>query len=342
MKSAIISLVILACVTLTTGAQADTIAASLYEEGVTLLKEKKFEEACDKLAASFDREQLSGTLMVLAQCHELQGKTATAWDEYERAAALAASEGRAEYEKTAKEQAQKLVPKLSRLKIVISDSGQSARVTLAGEPVAPATFGVALAMDPGPYEIRATAEGFRAWSKKVHVNEPGKTVTVTIPRLEPSADVAPNPLPAPVGPAPTSPVPAPPPDPDRPVDPGDGGDGGVPAWAWVAGGLGVASAVVSFVFLGINRGVAADLDGQCGGEPRDDCPPRDQYDAEGDHDTEKLSSGMFIGFGIGAVAGIGIGIVGIIVGASGSDEQQSAWIPVVSPEGGGLTFRQRF
>ena len=86
-------LLCLCIIAIASPARADTVAASLYEEGVALLKEKKFVEACAKLDASFKREALSGTLITLAQCHELRGMTATAWDQYKRAAALAQTEG---------------------------------------------------------------------------------------------------------------------------------------------------------------------------------------------------------------------------------------------------------
>ncbi len=78
MKRALVGFLLFAVVAFGQAVGADTIAASLYEEGVALLKGKQFEEACAKLDASFKREPLSGTLMILAQCHELRGMTATA------------------------------------------------------------------------------------------------------------------------------------------------------------------------------------------------------------------------------------------------------------------------
>jgi hypothetical protein len=150
-------------------AAADTIAASLYEEGVALLKEKKFEEACAKLDASFKREPLSGTLMVLAQCHELRDMTATAWDEYTRAAGLAATEGRKEYEQRAKELADNLQPKLCRVQVTLAPAAQREGlvVTLAGAPVDAAALGTAHPLDPGEYEVGASAPGHEPWSTKI-------------------------------------------------------------------------------------------------------------------------------------------------------------------------------
>ena len=177
----------------------------------------------------------------------------------------------------------------------------------------------------------------KSWSSSTQVDKPGETVTVVIPKLEPTAEpavVVPPPVPEQPSPTPTPPVPEPPkPDPDK-VD-----EGGVPAWAWVAGGVGLAAAVASGVFLGLNRSVAAELDDQCGGEARDDCPPQDEYDAEGDHDFEKLSSGMFIGFGVAAIVGIGVGITGIVIGTSGGDARLT---PIVGPRNAGMMFEGRF
>lgn len=337
MKRALFGLMLLASVSSAGLAQADSIAASLYEEGVSLLKEGKFEAACEKLEASQNREALSGTLMTLAQCHELSGKTATAWDEYKRAAGLAQGEGRAEYEAKAHELANALEPKLSRLKLELATGARhpDVRILLAGEPVDLATIGVALALDPGEYDVESSAPGRRPWTTTIAVNKPGETVTVVIPALDMIAQAPEAPVPAPVVPS-VVPTPPPPPAPDQPDE-----GGGVAAWAWVGLGLGLASAGVSFAFLGVNRSVAGDLDAQCGGEARDDCPPIEDYDAEGDHELEQLSSGMFIGFGAAAIVGVGVGVVGIIVGAS-DDSASGRLLPLVSPNVAGLLYQKSF
>ena len=320
-------------------AQADPVAAALYEEGVTLMKERAFDKACPKLQASFDREPLSGTLMVVGQCHELSGKSATAWDAYKRAATLAHNEKRAEYEAKAKELADAVEPKLSRLTIIAESpqaSGAVLAVSLDDKPISAATFGLAIALDPGRHTLEATAPGYGPWSRAIEIAGESSAVTVEVPALEAVEPEPQTPAPEPPSPAEQPPKPTP-----AALPPHEEEASGVPTWAWVAGGIGLASAVVSFAFLGVNRGAAGELDEQCGGKERLSCPQPAEYDAQSDHDTEKLSSGMFIGFGIGAIVGVGVGLAGILVGSSGDDDSARI-VPMNLPSGGGLLYVERF
>jgi len=60
-------------------AQNSGAAQSLFEEGVRLMKEKKYAEACPKLAESHKLEPGGGTDFNLAICPEGEGKPATAY-----------------------------------------------------------------------------------------------------------------------------------------------------------------------------------------------------------------------------------------------------------------------
>src|SRR4051812_48456348 len=82
---------------------ADKAAAeSLFASALALLSEKKFSEACPKLEESQRLDPASGTLLNLAWCHEMEGKTATAWAEYKKLLALADAEGRVDRSTEAK------------------------------------------------------------------------------------------------------------------------------------------------------------------------------------------------------------------------------------------------
>lgn len=302
-------------------AGADAVAESLFQEGVEDLKESRFDDACRKLKASFEREARSGTLMTLAQCESLRGRTATAWDMYKRAAGIARREGRQSYADKATELAAELEPKLMRLQI---DADPAVKVTVDGEPIAPEAFGVAVAMDPGRHVVDAKADGRRDWHQEVSLEKEGQTTTVAVPELEH--------LPAP-------PPPAIAPEPAVDASPVET-SGGIPVWTWVAGGVGVASLAVSGVFLGQQLAVKNDLDERCGGTARTNCPPIEDYDAEGEHSREKLLSGLFIGFGVAGIVGLGVGAAGLAVGLSGPKETASLLPqPYVGPNGGGLVWR---
>jgi hypothetical protein len=74
----------------TTSALAgNPVAEQMFQDARELMKKGDYQAACPKLEASHKLEARSGTLIVLANCHEQIGKTATAWVEYKDAAALA-------------------------------------------------------------------------------------------------------------------------------------------------------------------------------------------------------------------------------------------------------------
>src|SRR5690606_30041935 len=83
------------CVLIVSGtARADKATAeSLFQEGKRLMEQGQIEEACPKFQASMDAEPSVGAMLNLARCHELTGKTATAWAEYTEAANLARRAG---------------------------------------------------------------------------------------------------------------------------------------------------------------------------------------------------------------------------------------------------------
>lgn len=307
-------------------AAADTIAASLYEEGVALMKEKKFVAACEKLAASFEREQLSGTLMTLAQCHQLRGMTATAWDQYKRSVALAQAEGRTAYEERAKELAAELEPRLSWLKLELAPGARHEGLTIAlgGNPVDLATLGVALAVDPGQLVIEASAPGYQTWSTSAAVGDAGQTVSITIPALTPSVDappVAPAVTAEPIAPRGERGTPAPQgPTPDAP----DAAEGGVPAWAWIAGATGLALAGVSVGFLIDDLAAIDELRERCERDPdggENDYLCDAGYDVDAANARKNRSGALALGFGIGAVAALTVSIIGI---ATAPDEAGAA------------------
>src|SRR5260221_7312921 len=68
------------------------MAQALFEEARALMNSQHVEEACLKFAESQRLDPASGTLLNLAVCHEKQGRTATAWSEYNDVVATARPE----------------------------------------------------------------------------------------------------------------------------------------------------------------------------------------------------------------------------------------------------------
>lgn len=303
-------------------AAGDPAAESLFQEALELLRASRVDEACPKLAASHELEPRSGTLIVLASCHELQGKTATAWTEYKDAAELARSEGRKQKLDKALELAAAVEARLSRLRIDVASREQGLEVSLDGRAVAEGALGAAIAIDPGEHLVEARAPGRAAFAVRVSVAAGEELGTVTIPALAaldpglppvvsvPAVAPAPGPL-APSLSTMRPPMAPPLRAPDR---------AGAPAWAWVAGGTGLALAVVAVVFRVDQAAAAAALDDACGAD-RKECPRG--YDFAADRAREKRGMGLFLGFGAGGLAALGASVLGftILAGPAASDRR---------------------
>ena len=157
-------------------------AESLFQEARKLMDAKRFSEACPKLVASQKIAPAVGTLLNLADCYERGGQLASAWARFHEAIALAQRLGRADREKTAKERADKLEPRLIKLTIVTLERG--IEVKLDGNVLDPAALGTAVPVDPGKHTIEASAKGKKAFTTTVDVSDRARSPSVEIPQLE--------------------------------------------------------------------------------------------------------------------------------------------------------------
>ncbi len=292
---------------------ADPVAESMFQQGLTMMREGHYEDACRILQASQTLEPKSGTILVLASCHEQVGRTATAWAGYKEAAARARSEGRANHADKATELAKALEPKLSMLRIdaQLLQGGVTIVVKLNGKPVVDGSLGVAFAVDPGDHLLFASAEGRKDWQLTVKVGANGDRQTVLVPELELAAPaVAPVPTPTLPGVEPTPPILPTPPAAESPTN----------VWPWVVGGLGVGLLAGSAAGLAVSLSASATLNEQCGSD-RGFCV--DGYDFESDRTAELAGFGSFIGLGIAGVAAVTTGIVGLATGGAGESVEAS-------------------
>jgi hypothetical protein len=283
------------------------LAESLFEAGRELMKQGKVAEACPKFAESQRQDPSPGTLINLAQCHEALGQTASAWAEFKEAATLARSMGRGSQEQFANDAVRRLEPKLSRLVIAPPPASVPGLVvTRDGVEIGSASFGTALAVDPGEHVIEAKAPGYESFSTKVTVRPDGDSQSVALPTL------AASPVTAPAAQAATEPKAEEPKSEPRAA-------GSNHTLAYVAGGVGIAGIGVGVVFglLAKSQADAAEDDPElC---PKKSCSPagRSEIDAA---ETKALVS--TIGFGVGAV-GIGVGVV-LLLSGSGDERAEHA------------------
>ena len=170
-------------------AHAQDSADVLFKEGRALLDQKKYDEACPKLAESQRIEPGAGTLVALALCHEGQGKTATAHRELEDAATTASIKGRDDLSNAAKKRANAMEPKLSKLvvraesDVVLRCDGEGVK---ANEP---------FAVDPGEHKIEAFGKGRVPRSYTVRLANAGLT-EIVVEHLDGEKDAAPTAKPA--------------------------------------------------------------------------------------------------------------------------------------------------
>lgn len=208
-------------------------AQALFDEGKRLMQAGKFEEGCPKLVESQRLDPGGGTLLVIAMCHEGQGKTATAWAEFGVALGEARKDKRADRENAALDKIRALEPKLTRVRVNVANKTEGLEVRRDGSKLGDAQWGTALPVDPGDHLFEARAPGKKTWSSNVAVKGEGATIDVAIPKLEddPGATVAPVPVVTP--PPTTTPEQKPPPSSDS------GQSSSRLTWVVVAGGIGV-------------------------------------------------------------------------------------------------------
>jgi hypothetical protein len=172
---------------------ASSIAEQLFVEGKALMQEQQYERACEKFQASHDLDHTAtGTLLNLALCHETLGRSATAWTEFRQVAAESAVR-REDRVKLAREHEAKLFPTLSRIRIFVPPDTRVEGLSLRldkGPPVAPASWGTELPIDPGKHTIEATAPGKRPRVVDFVVGKASDRQTVAVEPLE-DAPVAP-------------------------------------------------------------------------------------------------------------------------------------------------------
>ncbi len=185
------ALVVLACVSSARGAAADgagadqAMAQALFDEGRRLMDAHDYAHACPKFAESQRLDPGGGTILNLALCHEAEGKTASAWAEFNEALSQAIRDGRAEREARARESIASLAPRLSRLTVTVADAmPPDLQVTVDGAPLGPASRGVAVPLDPGPHLVVATAAGKPTWTMTVTLGPGADAKAVLVPSFQ--------------------------------------------------------------------------------------------------------------------------------------------------------------
>jgi tetratricopeptide (TPR) repeat protein len=171
------------------GSAADRAAAEvLFDRALELMKVGDYAGACPQLEESQKLDPAVGTLLYLGDCYEQQGRVASAWASFNAAAAAARSARQPERERIAQQRSDALAPRLPKLIVAVDDNARlrGLEVRRDGALVGEGSWGVPIPLDPGQHEVRATAPGRAAWSRRLSVQPTGVTRTVRVPKLEPA------------------------------------------------------------------------------------------------------------------------------------------------------------
>jgi hypothetical protein len=179
-------------------------AVQLFLDAKTLMDNGQYAQACPKLEESLRLEPADGTLLRLAWCDEMIGRTATAWALFKQGLANAQKVGNPERAKFANDHLAAIEPKLSKVTIHIPASAQidGLEVRWDGKIIGKAAWDSEFPVDPGNHALSATAPGKQLWTTTVGVAPNADRRTVEIPQL----DAAPVKKDATIEPAPHTPT----------------------------------------------------------------------------------------------------------------------------------------
>lgn len=321
--------------------ESSTIAESLFRDGQSRLAAGDIPAACDLFAKSQRVEAALGTLLNLASCHGRDGKSATAWTEFQDAVAWAVRSGDHPREQYARAQVTLLEARLHRIVIEVMEPAALTQVLLDGAPLPREALGTAVPLDPGEHTIEVMAAGKATWVRKINLGPAAGTDRIEV-HLEPLGSAPP---PSPVPPsdrsAESADAPAPASSGDLASSPAPVGVAPTPARvsARRTAGIVVAGAGVVGIGVAIGFGVAMAVstsrrDSAC--PEGSACTVQDAFDD--DRAARLDQQGLFIAGGVG-IAALAAGTYLLVssrhaVAQAGGHDVHVAFAPAAG--GGGL------
>ncbi len=319
------------------GPEEEAAAEALFREGLRLMQEQRFPEACPKLAESQRLDPAVGTLLYLGECYEKNGQVASAWATFQTAAAAARKEGQDDRRRIALERASQLEPQVPKLVVDVDPAARVVGlvVTRDANELAEAAWRVPIPVDPGSHVVSVSAPGKRSWTRTVTLEAGQGVVTVQVPALadEVTAPPAPPPraTPAPAGKEVGADTPPPPARAER------GPARRAPAYVTGAVGLVVLGGGVGF-------GIASNAKER---DSEEFCNPQDpsECDRTGMNlldEARTYATAANVGYAVGGAALV-TGVV-LFVTAPRSRPAPAGWrvVPIATPEAAGVVLRRGF
>ncbi len=321
--SAVLGAMVFAIAPVARAQDSTPIAESLFKDARDRLGEGKVHEACELFARSDKVQHALGTVLNLAACHAKEGKTATAWAEFQEAAAEATRAGDKQRAAFAQTQVDTLGKSLHRVSVDVGDPLPGMKVELDGVALDRAVWGAPLPLDPGAHTIQVTADGYAPFVRKLDVPATGGTEHVQVLLERPTVTPPTVPIPTTVATPPAH-------EAHHGTDP-----------LLIGGITALGVGVVSFgVAIGFGADMASKLstrDSLCA--PGAPCTSQAAFDA--DH-AARVDQGWMLATGALGIVGIGAGVVLVVLSATShkTTDEKKPWFgmqPWGSPTGGGLT-----
>lgn len=302
-------------------------AEALFQKASELMESGDAVNACEKYEASQQLDPALGTMLRIADCYERIGRTASAWAVFQQAAATAQRQGQTERHTIAKERADSLERRLSRISIVVPAGAREKglEIKLNGTVIPSASWDAPLPVDPGTQRLEASATGYKPWSGSAEVAAGSGTTPLHVPELEalPEVPAAAEASVTPSLPSPTA-----------------SGGNSLRTLGFVAGGIGVAGLAVSGLFAYSAYDKNEQSLEQCRQADPNACTP------EGANLRERAQSSA-LGATIAGVAGGALLVTGVtllIASPSRRNQEQQAlrFYPDLGRRRGGLTVAGTF
>ena len=299
--------------------ERDPVAAeALFRVARQLVEAGDYASGCPKFEASLALYPSASTMLNIADCHEHEGKIATALEDYRQAVVLnretIGEERKKKVAKIAQQGIGTLEPRVPKLRILIDGAPSGLKIVRDGKLLPAASLGEALPADPGRHEISVSAPGYRSETRSVILEE-GKTATVAIPLVaEPTGAAS--------------------------------AKAGVGSWVWVVtGGAGLALTGAGIYFLVDDLAAIDELRARCHtNEAGTFCEPK--YDYAHDNARKDRGFGLFLGLGGAGVIATGFAVVGLAQALSAkapaSPAHAVAFIPWVAPGSAGAMISGAF
>lgn len=156
---ALSAILLLAAPSFAAGSAPDPATAdAVFHDAQRLFDAGRLFEACAGFERSFALDPQLGRLLNVAFCHEAQGRTASASQEYEQAIAMAAARGQKEREAFAREHAAAVHMKLAFVRLDLGAAHPS-EVWVDARPIPRERWWYSIPVDPGAHAVVVTAAG---------------------------------------------------------------------------------------------------------------------------------------------------------------------------------------